>query len=593
MNLDTSNNSSAVSKDKSSWLNGLIALAVLSLLLFVGRAFSTIATAESGYYVKPVYFVPSDGTIPPQYEEKMQTAILMVQEYYANEMERNGFGKRPFNLEMNEFGKPQVHLVRGENTTDYYLTPGTHPIKSIAKIQPELNKIFDRDRSLLWVMTPWGPWTGERYPEPTIHGGAAYTGDFLNDLGITREEELAILCDTTLVNDDETTRPKGRNAGIRLGGAAHEIGHAFGARHANNPDDLMSAHFNFGAYFVSCPIEGQKDPPRLLTGSALLMNNSVFFRDPAAVYSDTNTPVINVELPKNLAPESSFIPLKLTVSDLDSGLSLLNIRFNNTHLAVHVEDLRGRGNPISFTYNLGLTDSLKTTVSHTVYFDLFDEVSNRMMSSVDFRSDNTEACDRCSSLVSPFTFITRDSNTLLVVAVNAEDSAGNFSDKQVISLTYGGKSLTRINSVEPRLDNRVELWYLTAPPQSTNDLAVTWRGNVDAGLASVIFLSGVKQSGPEAQVTVKSDIAKSVSASVNVPTPQSWVVDAFHHPGGSSIYNNAGSSQEVQYNIPNFGDFWTGGSKKFVESAGQTTMSWTTDTQNRLGLLVAVFAPAF
>ncbi len=69
--------------------------------------------------VRIVYFLPKNKEIPPNIVEKLDISIRNVQEFYADEMERHGFGRKTFSYETDENGKVKVYLIK-EDDIEYY-----------------------------------------------------------------------------------------------------------------------------------------------------------------------------------------------------------------------------------------------------------------------------------------------------------------------------------------------------------------------------------------------------------------------------------------------------------------------------------------
>ena len=83
------------------------------------------------------------------------------------------------------------------------------------------------------------------------------------------------------------------------------------------------------------------------------------------------------------------------------------------------------------------------------------------------------------------------SNRLLVVGLATTDD-----DSYAIRVNYGGVALTRLGMQNgPLNDNRVELWYMIAPPVGTATLTVKLSNNNDI-VAGAMNFTGVHQTVP-------------------------------------------------------------------------------------------------
>ena len=70
--------------------------------------------------VRLIYFLPSDRESQPDIDEKMDKLIKTAQQYYADQMEIHGFGRKTFLFETDATGKAVVHHVVGRFTDSYY-----------------------------------------------------------------------------------------------------------------------------------------------------------------------------------------------------------------------------------------------------------------------------------------------------------------------------------------------------------------------------------------------------------------------------------------------------------------------------------------
>jgi len=374
---------------------------VSALLAPVGRCLakeqekpkeSPSAASAEPYRVRPVYFVPRNRDPDPDYEAKFQATILLIREYFAHFMKQHGFQRALFNLDLKPDGKPKIILERSRKDDTWYLPKGSKTTwVGSGKIQQEMMQKYDGDKSVFLIIADIGwydpnqkgevaPWNGGRHVTAD-RGGFAFVGNPLPWMGKTKPEQVEIFADAT---EDKGTGPRqrGRNASILLGGMAHELGHAFGAQHARDDGDLMSSHWNFGAFFLKQ--KGQRfvwqgDGPILSKGECLLFNNSAFFRKPRK-YDDNVRPTLEVELPKSVAPGST-VKIKFTARDKDSGPAVLLVHFGG--VTMDFVDLRGKGKETVFTHELVPRSPLKAG-THRLSWALYDGASNRLIGNKSF-----------------------------------------------------------------------------------------------------------------------------------------------------------------------------------------------------------------
>ena len=73
--------------------------------------------------VRPIYFLPRDREPQPNIDEKMDQLIRDTQQFFQDQMEAHGFGRKTFTFETNAQGKAVVHHLKGQlNEMDYQKT---------------------------------------------------------------------------------------------------------------------------------------------------------------------------------------------------------------------------------------------------------------------------------------------------------------------------------------------------------------------------------------------------------------------------------------------------------------------------------------
>lgn len=341
---------------------------------FPGRA--------DGYYVRPVYFVASDETpTDPEWKTKLQTCWILIRRFYGEQMAKNGLGNRPFNMELEADGRPRIFFYRGLRDLAYYQK--THDY------QTELYQIFSREKDLVAIMARNAPWTGGRNADPNTRGGTAYVGDadanlpgtfeldFLRYLATTVEGQMAIFRDESVPSnppDPAKNWKAGAIASARIGGTAHELGHALGASHAPDGREFMSFGFyGFRNHFIAA------DGPVIGPGNALIFENSAFFRSEKS-YSDKADPVVDLEIP--LVKVGDPVHCRVTGSDGDSGPAFLGLAYG--WVMHRYADLRKGEKNFTYNHDLTLTPPLPIGTYGADAF-LLDRTSLRTYRSAPFR----------------------------------------------------------------------------------------------------------------------------------------------------------------------------------------------------------------
>ena len=160
-------------------------LVFLTLITFLSLPNSFAQEGMPKYVVRTVYFVPNDLLPDPNMEDDLRTLMKDVQKFYADEIERHGFGRKTFRLETDETGKVVVHRVIGQFDTSHYY------FAAHAAIEFEINKRFDdisKNIYMTSVATENGlncygigsgvntNWTAHEGVSYTHHKGATHNG---------------------------------------------------------------------------------------------------------------------------------------------------------------------------------------------------------------------------------------------------------------------------------------------------------------------------------------------------------------------------------------------------------------------------------
>lgn len=114
----------------------VITLLAFFTLIILPRSFAQGPLAEPS--VRLVYFLPNDRPARPDRIEALRQLIKDAQEFYAEQMESHGFGRKTFNVETDANGTPVVHRIDGKFRESHYYTG-----LSDYKIWEELFEHFD------------------------------------------------------------------------------------------------------------------------------------------------------------------------------------------------------------------------------------------------------------------------------------------------------------------------------------------------------------------------------------------------------------------------------------------------------------------
>ena len=70
--------------------------------------------------VVPIYFLPTNRLPQTDIPEKIDKILRDVQTFFADEMERHGYGRKTFEFEKNSNGSAKVYLFEGKTADEYY-----------------------------------------------------------------------------------------------------------------------------------------------------------------------------------------------------------------------------------------------------------------------------------------------------------------------------------------------------------------------------------------------------------------------------------------------------------------------------------------
>ena len=96
---------------------------LLAQTLFIaieGHADSNRPSINANGMVRTVYFLPNDRPTRPDRVAALRQLIKDAQQFYADEMDRHGFGRKTFTIETDEDGEPTVHQINGKFREEYY-----------------------------------------------------------------------------------------------------------------------------------------------------------------------------------------------------------------------------------------------------------------------------------------------------------------------------------------------------------------------------------------------------------------------------------------------------------------------------------------
>ena len=174
--------------------------------------------------VRVIHLIPNDRSVPTERVATLRQLIKDTQQYFADEMERHGFGRKTFSFETNKNGEPVVQRIDGKFPDEHYSRAGLG-----WKVWTEVREHFDdSDFQDIFLVIIDGKDLGG---EATINYYDKNRGVDGQGSDITQGEEAYGGFAVVATADDHF-----------IGVTAHELGHAFGLLHdfrEGSEDTLM------------------------------------------------------------------------------------------------------------------------------------------------------------------------------------------------------------------------------------------------------------------------------------------------------------------------------------------------------------------
>ena len=121
-----------------------------TLFTFVTLTFMTNSFAQDTdpeYVVRVIYFITKDREFDPDIDTKLDTAMKEQQAFFADEMERHGFGRKTFRFETDDEGNIVFHHVKSKSNLSDLINIDKADIYDIyGNIMPEIRRIMPEFR---------------------------------------------------------------------------------------------------------------------------------------------------------------------------------------------------------------------------------------------------------------------------------------------------------------------------------------------------------------------------------------------------------------------------------------------------------------
>ncbi|MGE5609441.1 MAG: PA14 domain-containing protein [Bacillota bacterium] len=294
--------------------------------------------------VRVAYIVPSNRTPQAHAVDSLQNTIQLYQNWYRDQMQRNGFGDKTFRLETCEDGvTPKIHVVNVEETDDYIRQDMWGKVSEVASKAGV--PIWAEGQ--VWLLVPE---THIMKPDGSIDGGvclgAGWGSCIDGGVGMVGSNGLAVFQPQSLTDnrsyDGLTIADIGPYslkqsvsyawfegdtisslASTYLGAALHEMSHGFGMPHDFRNDD------NFHGNLMGNGLRGMRgaaypdlypsDDLRLSYGQAMALSTLPYFTGQSFPI-DRTQPGLSVQTTGSVTPVNGLLQIRFSASDT-SGLA--------------------------------------------------------------------------------------------------------------------------------------------------------------------------------------------------------------------------------------------------------------------------------
>ena len=145
---------------------------------------SYLQTLQQREMVRLIYFLPLNRSAQHDIDTKLDTLIRDVQQFYAEQMQNHGFGRKTFSFETDATGKAVVHHVNGRFSDAYYEN------ETFDKVVEEIEERFSLSMNLYLISIDTGSekidvqWCGKGGIHGTTGGKALVpaSGSFLLEI---------------------------------------------------------------------------------------------------------------------------------------------------------------------------------------------------------------------------------------------------------------------------------------------------------------------------------------------------------------------------------------------------------------------------
>ena len=251
---------------------GCLFTLVFLLIIVVCLGSNHAQDAAPERVVRVIYFFPIDRPFSEKAVLGLREKLLVIKNFYADQMRSHGYGGKTFNFETDALGEPLIHRCDGRHPNSYYLN---HTLNTMLE---ELRSMFDfSSKSNIYFLV--------------INNGL----DTIGSIGVRPEGAARI----SPLDAGVMLVPNDFNWVV----GAHEIGHTFG----------MSHDFNDNRYLMSYGGDARN---QLSACHARFLDVHPYFNPDLGVKSGHPSSVELVSS-REYQPDVNSVAIRLKVSDAD------------------------------------------------------------------------------------------------------------------------------------------------------------------------------------------------------------------------------------------------------------------------------------
>jgi len=352
----------------------------------------------SDHIIRCYYLIPSNRTQQSTAVKDYQNAMLLIQDWYADQMEANGFGRKTFEIETEPDGiTPKINIINSSNPdTTYHANPwssvaadaavGGFPhwtsgevMMSIYEAHQQLNPATS-SQAYLGAFNGGGSFGSGNDPGVGMTGSLSLTflgRDFLTDNTVWHGNIYPQIGPYALVDDFSFAWFEGEThseaSSVQHGVILHELSHGFGQAHDfrndGNFNGNMMGNGLRGVRGWSNTINYDDHFARLSYSVAQQMNINRYFNT-GTTWTDNTKPTLSITTTSPTSIQSNGkVSIVFSGSDT-SGLALAHLRHNG--VTVDTIDLGGATNVSDFFE----TSFYETTSTNNYEVALYDTQSN-------------------------------------------------------------------------------------------------------------------------------------------------------------------------------------------------------------------------